>query len=85
MPPFTTTTQRKPITKKPKLIIGKKKNCFFCLNQEYEPDYKDTARLRRYLNERGRIVSQSKTRTCARHQRAISTAIKQARDMALMA
>jgi small subunit ribosomal protein S18 len=83
--PVATTTTKKTAIKKPKLVIGRKKNCFFCLNQEFEPDYKDTARLRRYLNERGRIVSQGKTRTCARHQRAIATAIKQARDMALLA
>lgn len=84
MPPLT---PRKPtITRnKTKTVLTRKKNCFFCMNQEFEPDYKDTAKLRRYISERGRIVPQSKTRTCARHQRAISTAIKQARTMALFA
>ena len=86
MPPVT---PRKPIASrtnnKTKATFTRKKNCFFCMNQEFEPDYKDTAKLRRYISERGRIVPQSKTRTCARHQRAISTAIKQARTMALFA
>ena len=81
-----------PVTKKPapqtprrsKSALSRKKNCFFCLNPEFEPDYKDTARLRRYLSERNRIVGQAKTRSCARHQRAIATAIRQARTMALL-
>ena len=86
MPPVT---PRKSVANrtnnKSKVAFTRKKNCFFCMNQEFEPDYKDTAKLRRYISERGRIVPQSKTRTCARHQRAISTAIKQARTMALFA
>jgi small subunit ribosomal protein S18 len=86
--PFAT---RKPATaataaanRKPKAVFSRKKNCFFCLNPEFEPDYKDTARLRRYINERNRIIGQSKTRTCASHQRAIATSIRQARTMALI-
>ena len=83
MPPVS---PRKSMSRnKSKAPFNRKKNCYFCLNQDVEPDYKDTAKLRRYISERGRIVPQSKTRTCARHQRAISTAIKQARNMALFA
>lgn len=84
-------TARKPAgaasaaNRKPKAPLTRKKNCFFCLNPEFEPDYKDTARLRRYTNERNRIVGQAKTRTCARHQRAVATAIRQARTMSLIA
>jgi small subunit ribosomal protein S18 len=86
--PFATTTRKPAAAKtdrKSKAVFSRKKNCFFCLNPEFEPDYKDTARLRRYLNERNRIVGQAKTRTCASHQRAIATAIRQARTMALVA
>ena len=88
MPFASNTTTRKPAAaaaaRKPKpTAFSRKKNCFFCLNPEFEPDYKDTARLRRYISDRNRIVGQSKTRTCARHQRAIATAIRQARTMAL--
>ena len=85
MPPITPRKSVVSRTNKTKAAFTRKKNCFFCMNQEFEPDYKDTAKLRRYISERGRIVPQSKTRTCARHQRAISTAIKQARTMALFA
>jgi small subunit ribosomal protein S18 len=75
----------KPNTKHTKTPISRRKNCFFCLNKETDPDYKDTAKLRRYISERGRIIALAKTRTCAKHQRAITTAIKRARTMALFA
>jgi small subunit ribosomal protein S18 len=70
-------------TKRTKALT-RRKNCYFCLNRDVDPDYKDTSRLRRYISERNRIVPQSKTRTCAKHQRAISTAIRRARTMALL-
>jgi small subunit ribosomal protein S18 len=47
-------------------------------------DYKDIARLRRHLSERGKIEPRRKTGTCARHQRALATAIKRARHVALL-
>ena len=83
--PLPTATKKPTTPRKPKANFGRKKNCFFCMNQEFEPDYKDTAKLRRYISDRNRIIPQTKTRTCAKHQRAISTAIKQARNMALFA
>jgi small subunit ribosomal protein S18 len=49
-----------------------------------EIDYKDVARLRRYLSERSKIEPRRKTGTCARHQRGLSAAIKRARHMALL-
>lgn len=76
----STTNRRTKTT-----ATNRKKNCFFCVNKEAMPDYKDSAKLRRYISERGRIVPQSKTRTCALHQRAISQEIKKARSMALFA
>jgi small subunit ribosomal protein S18 len=84
--PVATTIKKPTMTRKPKVTaLSRKRNCFFCLNPEFEPDYKDTARLRRYINDRNRIMSQTKTRTCARHQRALANAIRQARTMALFA
>jgi len=47
-------------------------------------DYKDVPRLRRYLSERAKIEPRRKTGTCARHQRALSVALKRARHMALL-
>jgi small subunit ribosomal protein S18 len=47
-------------------------------------DYKDVNRLKRYLSERAKIEPRRKTGTCARHQRALSVALKRARHMALL-
>jgi small subunit ribosomal protein S18 len=47
-------------------------------------DYKDSAKLRRYLSERGRIDARRKTGTCAKHQRWLATALKRARHLALL-
>jgi small subunit ribosomal protein S18 len=47
-------------------------------------DYKDIARLRRHLSERGKIEPRRKTGTCARHQRALAVALKRARHVALL-
>jgi small subunit ribosomal protein S18 len=49
-----------------------------------EIDYKDVSRLRRYLSDRGKIEPRRKTGTCAKHQRRLSVALKNARHMALM-
>ena len=57
----------------------RKKVCAFCANENKAIDYKDVATLKRYVSERGRI-----TGNCARHQRALTTAIKRARNIALM-
>ena len=47
-------------------------------------DYKNPETLKRYVNEKGKIVSRRVTGNCARHQRYISTQIKRARAIALM-
>ena len=47
-------------------------------------DYKDVAKLRRYMSERAKIVPRRVTGTCARHQRQLTVAIKRARHVALM-
>jgi small subunit ribosomal protein S18 len=47
-------------------------------------DYKDTARLSRYISERGKINPRRRSGTCAKHQRALANAIKQARMIALL-
>ena len=63
---------------------GRKKVCAFCVDKVSEIDYKDVAKLRRYLSERGKIVPRRVTGTCARHQRQLTTAIKRARVIALL-
>lgn len=66
-------------TKRPR-----RKVCAFCVDKVSTIDYKDVAKLRRYLSERGKIVPRRVTGTCARHQRALTTSIKRARHIALL-
>jgi len=47
-------------------------------------DYKESAKLRRYISDRGKIEPRRKTGTCAKHQRALAEAIKRARHLALL-
>lgn len=73
-------TERKEYAQK----YVRRKVCQFCADKIAYIDYKDMPRLRRFLSERGKIESRRKTGTCARHQRAVTTAIKRARHVALL-
>jgi small subunit ribosomal protein S18 len=59
------------------------KNCPFCANKT-EPDYKDTGVLNKYITERGKLLGRARTGVCAKHQRAITVAVKRARLVALL-
>ena len=61
----------------------RKKVCVFC-GKDNVIDYKDTAKLKKYVAERGKILPRRITGTCAKHQRALTVAIKRARHVALM-
>ena len=63
---------------------GRRKVCTFCMDKVQTIDYKDVARLRRHLSERGKILPRRVTGTCARHQRELTVAIKRARQIALL-
>lgn len=63
---------------------ARKKVCGFCVDKVENIDYKDMARLRRYMSERGKILPRRVTGTCARHQRELTVAIKRARHLALL-
>lgn len=63
---------------------ARKKVCGFCVDKVENIDYKDIARLRRYMSERGKILPRRVTGTCARHQRVLTVAIKRARHLALL-
>ena len=63
---------------------SRRKVCPFCVDNVQHVDYKDIASLRRHLAERGKIEPRRKHGTCARHQRALTTAIKRARHVALL-
>jgi small subunit ribosomal protein S18 len=64
--------------------FGRRKVCAFCVEKIEHIDYKDAARLRRYVTDRGKIEPRRKTGTCARHQRPLTVAIKRARHVALL-
>ena len=64
-------------------IRRRKKVCVFC-GKDNVIDYKDTNKLKRYVSERGKILPKRITGTCAMHQRAVTTAIKRARIVALL-
>ena len=62
----------------------RKKVCVFCGDKNGEIDYKDVNKLKRYVSERGKILPRRITGNCAKHQRALTVAIKRARHLALM-
>ena len=62
----------------------RRKVCVFCGSENNEIDYKDVAKLRKYISERGKILPRRITGTCAKHQRALTVAIKRARHVSLM-
>ena len=65
--------------------MSRRKICQFCHDHVREIDYKDAGRfMKRYISDRGKIEPRRKTGTCAKHQRRLSTAIKEARFMALV-
>jgi small subunit ribosomal protein S18 len=64
--------------------IPKRKVCFFCRDKVEYIDYKDPAKLRPYTSDRGKISPRRKSGVCAKHQRALATAIKRARHLALL-
>ena len=61
----------------------RKKVCVFC-GKDNVISYKDTAKLKRYVSERGKILPRRITGNCAKHQRALTVAVKRARHIALM-
>ena len=62
----------------------RRKVCSFCVDKVEEIDYKDVAKLRRYITERGKILPRRISGNCAKHQRQMTTAIKRARNVALL-
>ena len=58
--------------------------CYFCKEKIDYVDYKDVAVLRRYVSDRAKIRSRQVTGNCQQHQRKVATAVKNAREMALL-
>lgn len=78
-----TQTEEKVAVKKFKKTT-KRKACAFCVEKSEYIDYKDVAKLKRYITEKGKILPRRQTGTCAAHQRELTVAIKRAREMALL-
>lgn len=62
----------------------RKKVCSFCVDKVESIDYKDVAKLRRFITERGKILPRRISGNCAKHQRQVTVAIKRARNIALL-
>ena len=62
----------------------RRKVCIFCADKIDFIDYKDSAKLRKFISERGKILPRRISGTCAKHQRELNTAIKRARQVALL-
>ena len=62
----------------------RRKVCSFCVDKVEDIDYKDVAKLRRYVTECGKILPRRISGNCAKHQRQLTSAIKRARNVALL-
>lgn len=62
----------------------RRKVCAFCVDKVEYIDYKDAAKLRRFITERGKILPRRISGNCAKHQRQVTLAIKRARNIALL-
>jgi small subunit ribosomal protein S18 len=62
----------------------KKKFCIFCKDKIAYVDYKDVGMIRKFVSDRGKIRARRVTGNCAQHQRDVATAVKNAREMALL-
>ena len=75
---------RRRDTKKGGPGSGRRKPCLHCKDKIEQVDYKDVAMLRKFISERGKIRSRRITGACRRHQNQIATAVKRARELALL-
>lgn len=65
-------------------MLRKKRICRFCEEKIDFVDYKDEKRLMRFTTEQGKVIPRRTSGTCAKHQRQLITAIKRARELALI-
>ena len=63
---------------------SRRKVCNFCASKVETIDFMDQANLRKYITENGKVLPKRMTGTCAKHQRELTTAIKRARQLALL-
>ena len=68
----------------PKFRKARKKVCALCGENACELDYKNLEQIKKYINEKGKILPRRATGACAKHQRVITTAVKRARHIAII-
>ncbi|HBB76287.1 MAG: 30S ribosomal protein S18 [Candidatus Levybacteria bacterium RIFOXYA1_FULL_41_10] len=70
-------------THKPRRIKTAPKKCYFC-EEKRTPSFKEVSYLQRFITERGKIISRSRTGLCSKHQNGLARNIKYARHLALL-
>jgi small subunit ribosomal protein S18 len=80
--PVKTDKTEAPVRRR--IVRRRKKVCIFCADKSNVISYKDTAKLKKYISERGKILPRRITGNCAKHQRALTVAVKRARHVALL-
>ena len=68
----------------PKFRKIRKKVCVLCSDKNFVLDYKNPEQLRKFINDKGKILPRRATGACAKHQRDITTAVKRARHIAIL-
>lgn len=76
-------TPRQTRGRRQEMRRGRPRPCPLC-GQGTRVDWKDTALLRKYISDRGKIRSRRVTNLCPQHQRTVANAVKNAREMALL-
>ena len=68
----------------PKFRKQRKKVCVLCSDKNFELDYKNADQLKKFVNDKGKILPRRTTGACAKHQRDITLAVKRARHIAIL-
>ena len=84
MPGKTKRAPKREKEEKPWQKKQKRKICIFCKERIDYVDYKDVGLLKKFVSERGKIRSRRVSGNCTQHQRDVATAVKNAREMALL-
>lgn len=82
--PRNKRSRTKPADARGRLRRGRPKVCLVCSERIEYVDYKNSAFLRRFMSDRGKIKSRANTGTCVQHQHEVAIAIKNAREVALL-
>ena len=68
----------------PKFRKVRKKVCTLCANKDLVLDYKNAEQMKKFINEKGKILPRRATGACTKHQRDITLAVKRARHIAVL-